>query len=124
MPSTATLFVRFSQPGIHCWPDGPGYLATPHRHQFYVEVQLDSSVDDERSVEFHELLEHAKTVFRDVAHREGSVLGAHNYGRMSCESMADAVGRRLAKYYNRTVSVSVSEDDECGAIVVTDIDEL
>lgn len=115
----ATLFVKFRQVGYHCWPDAPNrrqYLRFRHRHTFHVRVELSAPLDGRRSVEFHDLAEHCRTVFRDVALR-GTM---SDYGTMSCEQIADAMARRISRVYGTVVGVSVSEDGECGAIVYAD----
>lgn len=119
--NAAALWVTFRQPGYHAWPDGPEYLASRHRHLFYVRVTVhDTAINSERSIEFHELLEHSKTVMRDVAVRTHE----WDYGDKSCEQIAYAMAARLCRFYKHRVSVTVSEDGECGAQVsVADPDE-
>lgn len=105
---TATLFVRFAVTGFHSWPRATAhraYLAAPHRHQFLVEVRI-PALHDEREVEFHDLIDLARSLF------PGGDLGAQ-----SCETMARELASALAARLERWVEVSVSEDGEAGAIV-------
>ena len=111
MLKNSEIFVKFSVEGVHCWPNAPknrAYLATPHRHLFYVEVRCDVTHDD-REIEFHDLLDAAKALYK-----------GGNMGEMSCEQMARNLGEALAQQYQRNFTVEVSEDNECGAKVVVD----
>jgi hypothetical protein len=106
------ILVRFQVPGFHNWPGAvnhPGreYLASLHRHLFHVEVRMTVTHDD-REVEFHDLLDTAKRLF------PGGEMGAS-----SCEHMARKLGKEIARLFGRAVEVSVSEDGEVGALVVT-----
>lgn len=111
MSNKAKIFIRFSFEGFHHWRDAPEhrtYLATRHRHNFHVEVQCLVNNDD-REIEFHDLLDCSKSFF-DNPER----------GNQSCEMMARNLGKFLVERYKRSFTVSVSEDNECGAIVTTD----
>lgn len=106
----ATIFVRFTQPGFHYWPEptkGREYLGRRHRHLFHVEVRLNVSHDD-REVEFHDLLDFARHAF------PGGELGGQ-----SCEMLARSLATEIAHRYQRAVEVSVSEDGEVGALVLS-----
>ena len=120
MSDTAVIWVRFTQDGFHCWPNGPEYLANRHRHLFYVEVEVPLTIDNDRTIEFHELLTSAKTVMRDIT----PTPVAYDYGDWSCETIAWNLGVRLCRLYQRTVAVTVSEDNECGAKVNVSTDEV
>jgi len=105
-----TIFVRFTQPGFHHWPEptkGREYLGKRHRHLFHVEVSLNVNHHD-REVEFHDLLDFARNAFT------GGELGGQ-----SCETMAQALGEEIARRFGRAVQVTVSEDGEVGAVVLT-----
>lgn len=105
--SPMSITVRFTQSGLHCWPEAPphrAYLASLHRHLFFVEVTTPVEHAG-RQIEFHDLLEDAKRLFEI---RESD----------SCEMMAANLVRWLCnKYAGRPFRVSVFEDDECGATV-------
>ena len=101
------IFVRFNVEGFHYWPSAPKgrfYLGQKHRHQFYVEVSCEVKHDD-REIEFHDLLDVSKHYFPGGDMDEDS-----------CEMMAHDLAKKLAYHYDRPFSVSVSEDNEVGAI--------
>jgi hypothetical protein len=104
-----TIFIRFTSEGFHHWPTAPpsrAYLANSHRHLFYVEVQTHVSHDD-REIEFHDLLDKAKSLFP-----------AGDLGGRSCETLAGDLAGALSKQYRRPFRVAVSEDNEVGASVL------
>lgn len=112
MTNKAEIFVRFSFPGFHRWEGAPehrSYLASRHRHLFGVEVKCLVENDD-REIEFHDLLDESKAFFSESER-----------GNQSCEMMARALGEFLASRYKRSFAVTVTEDDECGAQVFTEI---
>lgn len=102
-------FVRFTAPGFHCWIDAPedrAYLRALHRHLFHIEVRLEL-FHDERDVEYHNLLDYARSCFDE-----------ENHGGKSCETMARALADMIgAKWPGRWLQVLVDEDGECGAII-------
>jgi hypothetical protein len=101
------IWVKFTCVGYHRWPDAPphrAYLALEHRHLFHVKVTTSVKHDD-REIEFHDLLEAAKKYF-DTGD-----------GTWSCERMAGCLSARLARDFDRSFRVDVSEDGECGAAV-------
>lgn len=112
------IFVTFQAPGFHRWPDASGareYLKHRHRHLFHVRVDMD--VDhDEREVEFHDLADFCRQTFINMG---GSVrYGAGEYDDRSCETLARTLGDHVQdRWPSRALSVSVSEDGECGAIL-------
>jgi hypothetical protein len=63
---------------------------------------------DDREVEFHDLLDFARE------HFPGGELGAQ-----SCEMLARCLGMKIARRFQRAVEVTVSEDNEVGALVIT-----
>ena len=106
----STIFVRFQVPGFHHWPEPTSeraYLGQRHRHLFHVEVRMEVGHDD-REVEFHDLLDFARAQF------PGGELGGQ-----SCEMMARQLGKEIARRFGRAIEVTVSEDGEVGAVVVT-----
>lgn len=120
--SRATLFVNFQQEGFHQWssaPDAKEYIRHRHRHLFHIRVELSAPADNERSVEFHDLLHRSQTIFRDIAVRTAN----YDYGDWSCEKIAEVMSQRLCNVYHTMICVSVSEDGECGAIVYCDPDD-
>lgn len=108
----AAIFVRFTEEGFHCWPQAPehrAYLRERHRHLFHVDVET-RVLHDEREIEFHDLLSEARALFR------GRLIYGDETGA-SCETMARALAQELAALHDRMVTVTVSEDGECGARV-------
>jgi len=102
-----TITVRFTQAGLHCWPEAPAhrsYLASKHRHLFFVEVTTPVE-HQQRQIEFHDLLDAAKLAFK---------IGETD----SCETMAANLVKQLCnQYVGRPFRVAVFEDNECGATV-------
>lgn len=113
---TRTIYVRFNRVGWHRWPHAPArrdYLASPHRHLFNIEVGL-TVLHDDREVEFHDLLEDCKAAVPDQ----------HKWGEQSCEAIAAVLARQVrALYPDRTITVDISEDGECGACLCWAADE-
>jgi len=104
-----SIFVKFAVDGFHYWhdaPEGRKYLSNNHRHLFHVDIRTYVEHDD-REIEFHDLLDFAKSQFP----------GGH-MGGMSCEMMASKLGVKLAERFKRTFLVEVSEDGECGASII------
>jgi hypothetical protein len=101
--------IRFAVEGWHRWPDAPphrAYLAETHRHLFHVEVRLEVFHDD-REVEYHDLLDFCREAFP-----------GGDMGTSSCEMMAHALLQKVEENYpGRTITVSVFEDGEVGAII-------
>jgi hypothetical protein len=111
--NTTTIWVKFTKPGIHCYPNAPdevSYLRSPHRHLFYFKVSI-SVFHDDREIEFHMFLNRLKALY------ETSIL---QLDHKSCEMIATELLEQILKMYDcrlRQVVVEVSEDDECGAVV-------
>lgn len=104
---TASIFVRFDHVGFHRWPAAPDhrkYLRELHRHLFKVTVIVEVEHDD-REIEFHDVLDLARNSFVSMAESA------------SCETMARAVAGTMVAHLKRPVTVIVSEDGECGAVV-------
>jgi len=103
-----TIIVRTRFEGIHSWPDCPyedvAFLKNPHRHEFWVEVEIEVSHND-REVEFimakRELEEYV------VLRYAGEDLGSK-----SCEDIAEEI---LNSGILPFCSVIVLEDGENGA---------
>ncbi len=110
--TNAVAVVRFTSPGFHHWPGATGqraYLSQPHRHLFHVEARIEVYHDD-REIEFHDFLEFCRLNFP-----------SGNLGARSCETLArNLAGAISTTYQDRTVSVSVFEDGEVGAVVTID----
>lgn len=107
------IYITYSCEGFHRWKDANGkrsYLASLHRHLFQVKVIIEVFHED-REVEFHDLL--------SICKNESQVfISEHDW---SCETHAKYLVEKLkTKYDGRTITVEVSEDGECGAIVKHD----
>lgn len=115
--SNATVWVQFQQVGFHYWADAPkhrAYLAQSHRHVFHVEVSADVEHDD-RDIEFHDLRDEATSLFRGLTVSKGG-----DFGPQSCETLARRLAVRVAGNLARPITVTVSEDGECGATVTAE----
>lgn len=101
------IWVTFRREAFHRWPDAPerrAYLSQAHRHMFHVKLTTEVAHSD-RQIEFHDLLDMARGLF-DTGD-----------GTWSCERMAGNLAEIMATNLDRWVSVEVSEDGECGAVV-------
>lgn len=120
-----TVVVRHEVIGFHHWPGAKGqraYLSSRHRHKFFIEVELEVFHDD-REVEFHDLLDNVRDYFAGIG---------EEWGSSSCETAAYGVAANVRDHLahlgvptgmveaiprERTMTVSVFEDNECGARV-------
>jgi len=104
------IWITFQKEGIHKYPDAPEgveFLRHPHRHIFHFRVELEVFHDD-REVEF--------ILFkRELEGLYSSSILQLDY--KSCEMIADDLASYITKKYpNRDLVISVSEDNENGAI--------
>jgi hypothetical protein len=109
MPSIAppdlelpAIFVRFTKPGFHHWPEARGiraYLAARHRHLFHVDVGMSVRHAD-REVEFHDLRDYAASLYDAIGGPSA------DFGARSCERIAEELGQRLADMYERPAQVT------------------
>lgn len=114
MQMTRYIKVQTAFEGVHCWPNAPeqvAFLRNPHRHMFHVSAIMETFHND-REVEFIMVKHAIEDFLQDV---EWPIA-------VSCEMMAEDIGNFLQQRYgdHRFVSVSVSEDNENGAIVQPD----
>ena len=104
------IWVTFQKEGIHKYPDAPEgveFLRHPHRHIFHFRVDLEVFHDD-RDVEFILFKRELENLY------EESIL---ELDYMSCEMLADALAGYIQQEYpGRDLKVSVSEDNENGAV--------
>ena len=110
MKHNASAVVRFTREGWHRWPGATPermYLASSHRHLFFVEVEIEVKHDD-REIEFHDLLDFCKAQFP-----------TGDFGAASCEMLGAELGRTIQyRWPCRALTVGVFEDNEVGAKVV------
>lgn len=108
---TSTILVKTNFEGIHKYSDAPqevGFLREPHRHIFYVEVEMEVFHND-RELEFI-------MVKRNL----NKYLFTKPFGiRHSCEQIAKDIVKFLQEQYgnNRKLTVAVLEDNENGGKV-------
>lgn len=111
-----TIFVQTNFVGFHRWKDAPehlGYLRYPHRHIFYVTVEVAVSHGD-RAIEFHEFKQHMQGCVGLVAQQMRIFSPMEATSTMSCEQIGEAIIKLGDKY--PITKVTVTEDNECGAI--------
>tara|TARA_R110000772_G_scaffold146282_2_gene256414 strand:+ start:1005 stop:1352 length:348 start_codon:yes stop_codon:yes gene_type:complete len=105
-----SIWVTFQKEGIHCYPDAPAgveFLAHPHRHIFHFRVEIQVFHDD-REIEFILFKRELEGLYTE---------GTLQLDYKSCEMMADDLADYiLDKYPERELTISVSEDNENGAI--------
>ena len=116
---STTITCKTSFEGIHRFPDAPpevGYLRNPHRHVFYVEVEMDVYHTD-REVEFIS----AKHAIDAFLRTHFDMNGVWQMDTLSCEQVAelimDFLEERYCRVKQRAIIVTVSEDNENGATV-------
>jgi len=116
-----TIFVRFQKEGIHCYPAAAtdpslktgdeydvSFLGTPHRHIFHFEVTIEVFHND-RDIEFIQFKRWLENQYSQ------SILKL-NY--KSCEMISDDLYEVIAtRYPDRTIKITVSEDNENGATI-------
>lgn len=102
--------VRHRFVGFHAWPnagESEEYLAARHRHVFFVELAVNQRHDD-RDVEYHDLL-------AQLVQWCAAMAPSGDLGHMSCEMIANRLGRAAEKAGLSPEYVRVFEDDENGA---------
>lgn len=108
-----SIWVKFTRHGIHRYPNAPeevAYLRDPHRHLFYFKASI-TVFHNDREIEFHMFQNWLLSLFDT---------GVLQLDYKSCEMIAKELLTEITTKYdcsNRDVSVEVSEDDECGAVV-------
>jgi len=113
------IWVTFKKEGIHKYPaalDDPklatgdmydvSFLGYPHRHIFHFTVGVQVFHDD-RDIEFIQFKRWLESLY-------GDDIIALDY--KSCEMISDDLAEQInAKYPNRKIEITVSEDGENGA---------
>lgn len=120
---TTEVVVRTAVWGEHRWPTAPperAYLGTAHRHRFEIEYSLPVD-DDDRQVEFHDLLDAVNDRIRIVG-RLMLTYGTdvYDFDDQSCETIAWSLINAVAVTLNQPRAghtCSVFEDGICGARV-------
>lgn len=123
--ATRMIFVQFQKEGIHCYPaaatdpalaTGDAYdvsfLASPHRHIFHFEVTIQVFHTD-RDIEFIQFKRWLENLY---------VGGTLELNFKSCEMISDDLYEQIAaRYPDRKIIITVSEDGENGATISYDI---
>jgi len=114
------VVVTFQMEGFHNWPEAGDYfpdaefLENRHRHMFHFTLKSKVRHDD-RDIEFILFAREVKNWLND----EYYINGALEFGRMSCEMIAQKLLEQFECEY-----VSVFEDGENGAEVFLEPDEI
>ena len=113
------IWVTFQKEGVHLYPaakddpalatggwDDVSFLGVAHRHIFHFRVAIDVFHDD-RDIEFIQFKRWLESLYAtdilELNHR-------------SCEMIAEELAQEIHnKYPNRSVTISVAEDNENGA---------
>lgn len=102
-----TIIIRTRFEAIHCWPNCPyedvAFLKNPHRHEFWIEVEIKVSHND-RDIEF---IRAKRELDSYIATGYGEDLGS-----TSCEDIAESIMNSGLFHFD---SVTVMEDGENGA---------
>jgi uncharacterized protein YqgQ len=106
------VWVTFQEEGFHSWDNAPeevSFLRDRHRHLFHFRVQIQVFYDD-REIEFFTVKKQLKSLYSK------GILSRDNF---SCEQLASNLLVQVRKNYgnSREYKISVSEDQENGAIV-------
>lgn len=110
-----SIWVTFAKHGIHRYPDAPnevGYLSVSHRHLFKFKVGITVHHDD-REIEFHMFQNWLMSLYEGEQQL--------TLDNRSCEMIAAELIAKIQGKYDcdhRTITVEVSEDGECGAVLV------
>ena len=117
--TSRNIFVTFQKEGVHLYPaakddpllatggwDDVSFLGVAHRHIFHFRVAIDVFHDD-RDIEFIQFKRWLESLYAtdtlELNHR-------------SCEMIAEELAQEIHnKYPNRSITISVAEDNENGA---------
>jgi hypothetical protein len=113
------IWVTFSKEGVHLYPaaiddpalatgkwDDVSFLGYAHRHIFHFKVAIDVFHDD-RDIEFIQFKRWLESLYAN------STLELNH---RSCEMIAEELAQEIHnKYPNRSITISVAEDNENGA---------
>ena len=112
-----TIWVTFQREGIHRYPaalEDPNledvkFLGYDHRHIFHFKVAIEIHHND-REIEFIQFKRFCESLFAD---------GILQLDYKSCEMISDELYDHIAaKYPDRDIVISVSEDDENGSEII------
>ena len=114
-----SIWVTFTKEGIHKYPaalDDPAlatgdeydvsFLGYPHRHTFHFKVQIQVTHND-RDIEFIQFKRWLEGLYNN---------GTVELNHKSCEMIAEELAQVIhTKYPNRSITITVAEDNENGA---------
>ena len=120
------IWVTFQREGVHMYPaalddpklatgdwDDVSFLGVPHRHIFHFRVEIEVFHDD-RDIEFIQFKRWLERLYSDV----DSSTPVLNLNHKSCEMIAEDLATEInARYPNRNMTITVSEDGENGATI-------
>ena len=115
------IFVTFQKEGIHCYPAAAtdpalktgdkydvSFLGTPHRHIFHFNVAIRVFHND-RDIEFIQFKRWLENLYSE---------GTLELDYKSCEMISDDLYNQIAaRYPDRSIEITVSEDGENGATI-------
>lgn len=100
--------------GLHLWPEATNYLKHEHRHVFHITCKRLVTHSD-REIEIiqfkSQIIHYLQSVF-STRKLKGTELTICNFGRMSCEDIAELLLKEFDLQY-----CQVLEDNENGAEV-------
>jgi hypothetical protein len=113
------IWVTFQKEGVHLYPaakddpalatggwDDVSFLGVAHRHIFHFRVAIDVFHDD-RDIEFIQFKRWLESLYNN---------GTIELNHRSCEMIAEELAQEIHnKYPNRSITISVAEDNENGA---------
>jgi len=117
--NTRQIWVTFQREGIHLYPaaiddpalatgkwDDVSFLGYAHRHIFHFRVAIDVQHND-RDIEFIQFKRWLESLYS---------VGTLELNHRSCEMIAEELAQEIHnKYPNRSITISVAEDNENGA---------
>lgn len=117
--TSKAIHITTSFVGFHRWPEAPpsvAYLARPHRHLFKVIVECE--LKEDRQIEFHILKGWVDELVKGLP-TWGPLPPDQDCSIWSCEKMAEFLAEEILNIERNTnyISVTVSEDGECGATI-------
>lgn len=115
------IYVTFQKEGIHMYPAAAtdpslktddeydvSFLGTPHRHIFHFTVAIQVTHND-RDIEFIQFKRWLEKLYST---------GTLELNHKSCEMISDDLYDTIAtKYPSRDIEITVSEDNENGAVI-------
>ena len=121
------IWVTFQKEGIHLYPaakddpalatgdwDDVSFLGYAHRHIFHFKVAIDVFHDD-RDIEFIQFKRWMEGLYSQ---------GVLELNHKSCEMIAEDLANTIhAKYPNRSITITVAEDNENGATLTFNPEE-